>query len=52
MANSPSSSSPCIGMCKLDSKGICMGCGRDMKAIMKAYEDQQAQRINAAQKKP
>ena len=30
--------SPCIGLCRLDDKGVCLGCFRTIKEIREAYE--------------
>ena len=29
---------PCIGLCRLDEKGVCLGCFRTIKEIKEAYE--------------
>ena len=32
-APEPESTSPCVSICRLDSAGICVGCGRTMPEI-------------------
>lgn len=34
--------SPCIGICRLDDHGRCIGCQRTMEEIKQAYERLQA----------
>lgn len=46
--NSVTSDSPCIGVCRLDSRGVCEGCKRTSKQIREwwDYTDEEKIRIN------